>query len=56
MIKKQVPRSFVSVDVSRKTRKSKFFHQVNSVIDWTVFEKGLSGAGKPFTQKSHSGT
>jgi hypothetical protein len=39
MIKKQIPGSFVSVDVSRSTRKSKFFHQINAVIDWTVFEK-----------------
>jgi len=39
MIKKQVPGSFASVDVSRRTRKSKCFHQVNAVIDWTVFEK-----------------
>lgn len=41
MIKKQIPGSFVSVDVSRRTRKSKFFHQINAVIDWTVFEKAL---------------
>jgi transposase, IS5 family len=39
MIKKQVPGSFVSVDVSRITSKSKFFHQINAVIAWTVFEK-----------------
>ena len=41
MIKKQVPGSFVSVDVSRRTRKSKFFHQISTVIDWSVFEKEL---------------
>ena len=41
MIKKQLPGSFVSVDVSRRTRKSKFFHQISTVIDWTVFEKEL---------------
>jgi transposase, IS5 family len=39
MIKKQVPGSFVSVDVSRRTRKSKCFHQINAVIAWTVFEQ-----------------
>jgi transposase, IS5 family len=39
MIKKQLPGSFVSVDVSRRTRKSRFFDQINSLIDWTVFEK-----------------
>jgi IS5 family transposase len=41
MIKKQVPGSFVSVDVSRSTRKGKFFHPINAVIDWAVFEKEL---------------
>jgi hypothetical protein len=41
MIKKKIPGSFVSVEVSRRTRKSKFFHQINAVIDWTVFEKAL---------------
>jgi hypothetical protein len=41
MIKKQVPGSFVSVDVSRRTRKSQFFHQINAVLDWTVFDKEL---------------
>jgi transposase, IS5 family len=41
MIKKQLPGSFVSVDVSRRTRKSRFFHQINALIDWTVFEKEL---------------
>jgi hypothetical protein len=41
MIKKRVPGSFASVDVSRRTRKSKFSHQINAVIDWTVFEKEL---------------
>ena len=39
MIKKQIPGSSVSVDVSRRTRKSKFFHQINAGINWTVFEK-----------------
>jgi len=41
MIKKQLSGSFVSVDVSRRTRKSKFFHQISTVIDWSVFEKEL---------------
>jgi len=41
MIKKKIPGSFVSVDVSRRTRKSKFLHQINTVVDWTVFEKEL---------------
>jgi transposase, IS5 family len=40
-MKKQLPGSFVSVDVSRRTRKSRFFHQINAVIDWAVFEKEL---------------
>jgi transposase, IS5 family len=41
MIKKQLPGSFVSVDVSRRTRKSRFLHQINTLIDWAVFEKEL---------------
>ena len=41
MIKKQISGSSVSVDVSRRTRKSKFLHQINTLIDWTVFEKEL---------------
>jgi hypothetical protein len=45
MIKKKISgtESFVSVDVSvsRKTRKSKFSHQINAMVDWTVFEKEL---------------
>ena len=41
MVKMQAPGSFVSVDVTRRTRKSKFFQQINAVIDWTVFEKKL---------------
>jgi IS5 family transposase len=41
MIKKQVPGSFFNVDVSRRTRKSKFFHPINAVIAWSVFEQEL---------------
>ena len=41
MIKKQAYGSFVSVDVTRRTRKSKFFHQIDTLIDWKVFEKEL---------------
>ena len=39
MIKRQLPGSFVGVDVSRRMRKSEFFHQLNAVIDWAVFER-----------------
>ena len=42
MIKKQLPDSFVRVDVSRRTRKSKFLHQINAMIAWAVFEKELA--------------
>ena len=41
MLKKKSLGSFVDVDVSRRTRKSKFFYQINTVIDWSVFEKEL---------------
>jgi IS5 family transposase len=41
MIKKRIPGSFVSVDVSRRTRRSKFLQQIDALIDWTVFEKEL---------------
>ena len=41
MIKKQAPGSFVSVDVTRRTRKSKFFQQIGTVINWSVFENEL---------------
>lgn len=41
MIKKRIPGSFVSVDVTRRTRRSKFLQQISTVIDWTVFEKEL---------------
>ena len=41
MIKKKAPGSFVSVDVRRRTRKSKFFQQINTLIDWHGFEKEL---------------
>ena len=41
MIKKQAPGSSISVDVTRRTRKSKFFHQIDTLIDWNVFEKEL---------------
>ena len=41
MIKKQAPGSFVSVDVTRRTRKSKFFQQIGTVINWSVFEHEL---------------
>ena len=41
MIKKQVPGSFVSVDVTRRTRKSKFFHQIDTIVDWTMLDKEL---------------
>ncbi len=30
MIKKQASASFVTVDVTRRTRKSKFFHQIDT--------------------------
>lgn len=41
MVKKRIPGSFVSVDVSRRTRRSKFLQQIDALIDWTVFEKEL---------------
>ena len=41
MIKKRIPGSFVSVDVSRRTRRSKFLQQIDALIDWAVFEKEL---------------
>ena len=41
MIKKRIPGSFVSVDVTRRTRRSKFLQQINTLIDWDVFEKAL---------------
>ena len=41
MIKKQAPGSFVSVDVARRTKKRKFFQQIDALIDWQVFEKEL---------------
>jgi IS5 family transposase len=31
----------VGVDVSRRTRRSKFLQQIDALIDWTVFEKEL---------------
>ena len=37
VIKKQSPGSSVSVDVARRARKSKFFYQINTVIDWPTF-------------------
>jgi transposase, IS5 family len=41
MIKKKIPGSFVSVEVSRSTSKSRFFDQINALIAWTVLEKAL---------------
>ena len=41
MIKKRIPGSFVSVDVTRRTRRSKFLQQIDALIDWPVFEKEL---------------
>ena len=41
MIKKRIPGSFVSVDVTRRTRRSKFLQQIGALIDWAVFEKEL---------------
>ncbi len=41
MIKKRIPGSFVSVDVTRRTRKSKFLQPIDTLIDWAVFEKEL---------------
>ena len=41
MIKKRIPGSCVSVDVSRRTRRSKFLQQIDTLIDWTLFEKEL---------------
>jgi hypothetical protein len=58
MVKKPIPDSFVSVDVSRRTRRSKFLQQIDALIDWTVFEKELykvckrsvqDAAGRPLT-------
>ncbi len=40
-IKKKSLGSFVGVDVTRRTRRSKFFQQLAAVIDWSVFEKEL---------------
>ena len=57
MIAKQSPGSFVSVDDTRRTRKSKCFQQTNTVLAWTVFESALykvcklsivDASGRPF--------
>jgi transposase, IS5 family len=41
MTKNKIPGSFVSVDVSRRTRRSTFFHQINTLVDWACLEKEL---------------
>ncbi|MFM2428307.1 MAG: hypothetical protein RL012_191, partial [Bacteroidota bacterium] len=41
MVKKRISGSFVSVDVSRRTRRSRFLQQIDALIDWTIFEKEL---------------
>lgn len=41
MIKRRIPGSFVGVDVTRRTRRSKFLQQIDTLIDWSVFEKEL---------------
>jgi len=41
MIKNLLPGSFVRLDVNRRTRKSKFFYQIDALIDWAIFEKAL---------------
>jgi transposase, IS5 family len=38
---KQVPERFVSVDISRRASKRRFFHQISAVIDWALFEREL---------------
>ena len=41
MIKKRIPGSFVSVDVTRRTRRSKFLQPIDTLIDWSFFAKEL---------------
>ncbi len=41
MIKQQITESSVSEDVKRRTRRSKFLHQIDTLIDWAVFGKEL---------------
>jgi len=47
MIKERIPGSFVSVDVARR---SKFLQQIDTLIDWTGFEKELHKVGKRSVQ------
>jgi IS5 family transposase len=54
MIKRQVPGCFVSVEVSKRTRESTFFHQINTAIDWAVFEKELDNVCKRSIQDAAS--
>ena len=46
MVNKQSPGSFVSVDVTRRTKKSKFFQPIDTVIDWSMFDQELYKVGK----------
>jgi transposase, IS5 family len=41
MIKNKITGSFVSSDVSRRTRRSTFLHQIDTLIDWACLEKEL---------------
>jgi hypothetical protein len=56
-IKNKIPGSFVSVDVSRRTRRSTFLHQINELVEWACLEKELykvrkrsiqDAAGRPY--------
>jgi len=38
--------SFVSAYVERRTKKNKFFNQIDSVIDWQPIEKEINKAYK----------
>jgi hypothetical protein len=51
VIKKSGHMSFVSAYVERRTKKNKFFNQIDSVIDWQPIEKEINKA-KPLHGKS----
>ena len=37
MIKKQTSGSIVSVDITKRTSRSKFLHHTGALIDWAIF-------------------
>ena len=41
MIKRRIPGSFVGVDITRRARRNKFLQQIDTLINWAVFEKEL---------------